>query len=237
MAVVICVCVFLEVLFVNTAAAIEPKSIYFGEEINVSKNNGTSELPQVTAEGNNVYVVWQDDTNGNYDVYTKSSSTNGTKFKSTRNLSKNNGTSELPQITATKDSFYVFWKDDVNGWINNYFKEGRKESSTTNIEFGSSKRILNSGNVSNPQLTVGENVFSSIWISNSINSSVIKFHPLGFFDDPIDAIQVTKSSRNTKIPSVSITGDDAAIYLVWENKIISASDIFFKRVSYVTDVE
>ena len=182
-------------------------------------------------------MVWQDDTNGNYDVYTKSSSTNGTKFKSTRNLSKNNGTSELPQITATKDSFYVFWKDDVNGWINNYFKEGRKESSTTNIEFGSSKRILNSGNVSNPQLTVGENVFSSIWISNSINSSVIKFHPLGFFDDPIDAIQVTKSSRNTKIPSVSITGDDAAIYLVWENKIISASDIFFKRVSYVTDVE
>lgn len=184
MAVVIFVSVFLEVLFVNTVAAIDPKSIYFSEEINVSKNNGTS---------------------------------------------------ELPQITATKDSFYVFWKDDVNGGINNYFKEGRKESSTTNIEFGSSKRILNSGNVSNPRLTVGDTIFSSIWISNSINSSVIKFYPLGFFDDPIDAIQVTKSSRNTKIPSVSITGDDAAIYLVWENKIISASDIFFKRVSYVTD--
>ena len=36
---------------------------------NLSKNNGTSELPQVTAEGNNVYVVWQDNSNGNYDVY------------------------------------------------------------------------------------------------------------------------------------------------------------------------
>lgn len=83
----------------------------FSEEINISKNNGTSELPQVTAEGNNVYGVWQDNTNGNYDVYFKSSSTNGTKFNSMRNLSKNNRTSEFPQIASTKDLFYVFWKD------------------------------------------------------------------------------------------------------------------------------
>ena len=126
---------------------------------NLSKNNGTSELPQVTAEGNNVYVVWQDNTNGNYDVYFKSSSTNGTKFKSIRNLSKNNGTSELPQIASTKDIFYVFWKDDANGMKSAYFKEGRKEGSTTNTEFGSSKKILNTGNVSKPHLTIGGNIF------------------------------------------------------------------------------
>jgi hypothetical protein len=64
--VVILVSIFLfELLFVSTALGIEPKSIYFSEETNISKNNGTSGLPQVTAEGNNVYVVWQNDTNGN----------------------------------------------------------------------------------------------------------------------------------------------------------------------------
>ena len=286
-ALVIFVSVFLfELLFVNTALGIEPKTLYFSEEINISKNNGTSELPQVTAEGNNVYVVWQDNTNGNYDVYFayspdngrnfestrnlsknngtselpqvtaegnnvymvwqdntngnydvyfKSSSTNGSKFKSLRNLSKNNGTSKLPQIASTSDLFYVFWKDDANGINSAYFKEGRKDGSTTNTEFGSSKRIPNSGNVSKPLLTVGGNIFSSSWTSNSANSSVIKFYPLRFFDDTTDAIQITKLSPNAKIPNLSITGYDAGIYFVWENKKISTSDIFFKRMSNVPD--
>jgi hypothetical protein len=180
-------------------------------------------------------VVWQDDTNGNYDVYTKSSSTNGTKFKSTRNLSKNNGTSELPQISSSKDNFYVSWKDEANGTVSTYFKEGRKDSSTTNIEFGSSKRILNRGNVSNLQLTIGANVFSSIWTSNSANSSAIMFYPLEFFDDSNEAIQVIKSSLNLKIRSLSITGDHMAIYIVWENNGFSTSDIFFKKLSYIPD--
>ena len=180
-------------------------------------------------------MVWQDNTNGNYDVYFKSSSTNGSKFKSLRNLSKNNGTSELPQIASTNDLFYIFWKDDANGMNSVYFKEGRKEGSTTNTEFGSSKRIPNTGNVSKPLLTVGGNIFSSSWTSNSANSSVIKFYPLGFFDDTTDAIQITKSSPNEKIPNLSITGYDAGIYFVWENKKISTSDIFFKRMSNVPD--
>ena len=57
------------ILFENLALAIEPRSLYFGKEINISKNVGTSELPQVTAEGTNVYVVWQDNSTGNNDIY------------------------------------------------------------------------------------------------------------------------------------------------------------------------
>ena len=44
---------------------------------NVSKNNGTSQLPQIAAQGNNVYVVWQDNTPGNYDILLKRSPNNG----------------------------------------------------------------------------------------------------------------------------------------------------------------
>jgi hypothetical protein len=288
-AAVILVSVFLVELFVvNKVLGIEPKAAYFSEEINISKNNGTSELPQVTAEGNNVYVVWQDDTNGNangnydvyfahstdngrtfesvtnlsknngtselpqvtaegnnvyvvwqddtngnYDVYSKSSSTNGSKFKSTRNLSKNNGTSELPQIASTKDLFYVFWKDETNGIVSAYFKEGKKESSTANVDFGSTKKIVNSGNFSKLRLTLGDNIFTSVWNSNFDNSSVIKFYPLGFSDDSTDAIQLTRSLPYEMIPNVSIAGYNAGVYFVWENKKMSTSDIFFKKMSYV----
>jgi hypothetical protein len=215
----------------NTTLGIEPASIYFGDEINISKNNGTSELPQITAEGNNVYVVWQDNTNGNYDVYFKSSSTNGTKFKSIRNLSKNNGTSELPQIATYKDLVCVLWKDTTSGTDTIFFKDGQKENSTNITEFGSSNKLVSNGNVSKPKIVAGLNFFSGVWTSNLGNASAIEFYPLKFFDNSNNPIQLTKLSSKDSITSVSIFGHNNDIYLVWENKKISNGDIFFKKIS------
>jgi hypothetical protein len=197
---------------------------------NLSKDNGTSELPQVTAEGNNVYVVWQDNTSGNYDIYFKSSSTNGTKFKSQRNLSKDNGTSELPQIESYKNLFYVVWKDTSNRTDRIFFKEGLKDNSTNAAEFGSLMKVSSKGNISKPELFAGANSFSSVWASNLDIASFIEFYPLNFFDSN-NAIQLTRLSAKDNISSVSISGHNTDTYCVWENKKISNGDIFFKRIS------
>jgi hypothetical protein len=273
--------VFFSLWYDHTILAIEPQSIYFGEEINVSKDNGTSELPQVTAQGNNVYVVWQDNTSGNYDIYFahspdngknfepirnlskdngtselpqvtaqgnnvyvvwqdntsgnydiyfKSSSTNGTKFKSLRNLSKDNGTSELPQIESYKNRFSVIWKDSTNTTQRIFIKEGLKDSTTNSTEFVSLTKVSSRGIISKPNLFAEANFFSSIWASNLANSSFIEFYPLNFYDSN-NAIQLTKLSYKANIPSVSISGYNTDAYCVWENKKISNSDIFFKRIS------
>ena len=197
---------------------------------NLSKNNGTSELPQVTAQGNNVYVVWQDDSGGNYDVYFKSSSSNGSKFKSNRNLSKNNGTSELPQITSNKDIFIVIWKDNTYGMGGVFFKEGRKDVLTNNPEFDSLNRIQSFGRVSEPRIFAANDFFSSIWISHSGNESVINFYPLNFFDSTNNSIQLTRPS-SADITNVSIFGDNTNAYCVWAGGEFSNPDIFFKRIS------
>jgi hypothetical protein len=197
---------------------------------NLSKNNGTSELPQVTAQGNNVYVVWQDDSGGNYDVYFKSSASNGSKFKSNRNLSKNNGTSELPQITSNKDNFIVIWKDNTNGMGGVFFKEGRKDVLTNNPEFDSLNRIQSFGRVSEPRIFAADNFFSSIWVSHSGNESVINFYPLNFFDSTNNSIQLTRLS-SVEITNVRIFGDNTNAYCVWAGGEFSKPDIYFKRIS------
>ena len=264
----------------NSAIAIEPKSVFFGEEINISnnngtselpqitsqgnnvyvvwqdnttgnndvyfayspdngktfeslrnlsKNNGTSELPQITSQGNNVYVVWQDNTTGNNDVYFKSSSSNGTKFKSTRNLSKNNGTSEFPQVSSSNDNFLVIWKDNSNGIDDVFFKEGRKDILTNNSEFDSLNRIHSFGEVSKPKILANANFLAGVWTSHSGNASVINFYPLKFFDDSDNSIQLTRLSA--EITNLSAFGSNANLYCVWAGKSYSNTDIFFKRIS------
>ena len=48
--------------------------------------------PQITASGNNVYVVWSDSTTGNADIFFKRSTDGGATFSSPSiNLSNNAG--------------------------------------------------------------------------------------------------------------------------------------------------
>ncbi len=203
----------------------------FEPAINLSKNGGASELPQVTAEGNNVYVVWQDNTTGNYDIYLKSSSTNGINFKSMRNLSKNNGVSEFAQIEPYKDVFYIIWKDSTGSMDRIFFKEGRKDISTNNTEFGSTKKISSNANVTKPSITSGSSHISAAWISNFVNGSIIGYYPVNFFVDSNNAIQLTKLLPRDSIGNVSILSHNTETYFVWESKDIAKSEIIFKRIS------
>ena len=43
----------------------------FGSTKNLSNNNGESSVPQIISSGGNIYVVWQDDTPGNFDILFK----------------------------------------------------------------------------------------------------------------------------------------------------------------------
>ena len=61
--------------------------------INLSNNAGWSySPPQITASGNNVYVVWSDSTTGNADIYFRRNTDGGATFSSPLiNLSNNAG--------------------------------------------------------------------------------------------------------------------------------------------------
>ena len=66
----------------------------FGSTINLSNNAGNSCYPAIAVSGNNVHVVWEDDTPGNIDILYKRSTDGGASFtEPTKNLSNNAGSS------------------------------------------------------------------------------------------------------------------------------------------------
>ena len=46
-------------------------AISFGSTKNLSNNDGDSSNPQIISSGGKIYVVWQDDTPGNFDIFFK----------------------------------------------------------------------------------------------------------------------------------------------------------------------
>jgi hypothetical protein len=118
----------------------------FGSTINLSNNTGYSEHPQITSSGDNVYVVWSDNTPGNNDILMRGNG-GGVTFGSTINISNNIGSSQFPHISSIGKDIYVVWQD---------FTAGAGEIfSITNNQIISSPINLsdNSGNSQSPQIS------------------------------------------------------------------------------------
>jgi len=70
---------------------------------NLSNNTGDSHEAQISSEGNNVYVVWQDHTDtpsGSFNIFFTFSHDGGQTFSEPENLSESTGDSLFPQISS-----------------------------------------------------------------------------------------------------------------------------------------
>ena len=66
--------------------------------VQISNNAGTSMNPQVTTVGSSVYIIWMDNSPGNFEIFERRSHNNGATWQPTRNLSNNAGSSAYPQV-------------------------------------------------------------------------------------------------------------------------------------------
>ena len=96
----------------------------FGSTKNLSNNEGNSDNPQISSLGTAVRIVWQDETQGNSDIFFKASGNRGDSFEYTRNLSDNDGGSFNPMIISAEDNVYTVWQDDTPGNFDIFFKKG-----------------------------------------------------------------------------------------------------------------
>jgi hypothetical protein len=100
--------------------------------IDLSKNPGTSINPFMAVSGNNIYIVWQDNTtnlakpNLSYDIFFKQGINNGERLDPTINLSHSPGTSINPFMAVSGNNIYIVWQNNT--------PQGREEIFFTKIK-------------------------------------------------------------------------------------------------------
>jgi hypothetical protein len=118
--------------------------------------DGESALyPQMSAIGNNVYVVWQDKVSGSNEIFLRESNDGGNKFSGIKNLSRNNtGDSITPRIASSGNSVFVVWTDSEPGKAQIF----ARASNDNAAKFGGIKNVSwSSGRSYDPQIAVGGN--------------------------------------------------------------------------------
>jgi hypothetical protein len=146
---------------------------------NVSWSTGNSYDPQIAVSRNNLYALWEDDSQGalTFDLTFRSSSDGGQNFNDKQNLARYIGeSSDYGQLTATGSNVYVVWSENPQYSYPAKYEIFIKASQDNGTNFGDGVNLSNSdGNSIDPHIAVSEdrrNVYV-IWSENSGENSEI----------------------------------------------------------------
>jgi hypothetical protein len=85
----------------------------FGSTILISSINSSNVENMIIND--TIYVAWQDDINGNQNIYLTTSKINETNEDMPVNVSDNTGVSECPSITVSRNGIHMVWEDNTTG--------------------------------------------------------------------------------------------------------------------------
>jgi hypothetical protein len=191
--------------------------------LSLKSDSGISSSPQIATSGkSNVYVVWSDTTTGNGDIYFRSSTDNGTKFSSKRNLTlRNNGVSISPQIATSGNNVYVVWSDSTPGNSDTFFRA----STNNGANFTGNKTLSRDvGSSYDPKVaTSAKGTVYVVWEDNTVGKNNISKSFYLYFRASINAganfTDKQYLSRNigqlADYSQITASGDNA--YVVWSD--------------------
>jgi len=201
-------------------------AISFGSTKNLSNNDGDSLDPQIEASGNNVYTVWNDHSEGDFDTFFKRSDTSGDSFQSTKDLSNGkNGDAQDQHIVKEGNNVYVVWTEDGDVYF--------KRSTNNGASFGSTVNLSNDDTLSEkPEIAVvGDNVYV-VWVDASSDEQGDQQSQLFFKRSTNDgasfgSLKKLDIIRESLDPKIAASGNN--VYIAVTGGSEDSEELFFTR--------
>ena len=116
--------------------ATKPSGDPWSTPVNISKNSGDSLYPAIaTDNSNNLHVVWEDLTPGNYEILYSISMDGGLTWPTQVNISDSDDSSVFPDIaTDSNNGLHVVWSDWTPGNLEVYYASKPSDGSWSTPE-------------------------------------------------------------------------------------------------------
>ena len=192
-------------------------------------NGGISEFPSIAVSPNNsIHVVWQDQTPGNYEIFYKRSTNNGTSWSGLTRLTWNESDSWKPNITISSDNnIHIAWYDRTPGNWEIFYKRSTTNGASWSVP---TRLTWNTGLSGDPNLTADSgNFIHLVWCDNTPGNNEI-FHKRSTDSGAFWSLssRLTWNGGESFLPS--ITSDTTnGLHLVWCDITPGNWEIFYKR--------
>ncbi len=206
---------------------------YFGDSIRVTRNEYDQCNPAlaVGADGS-LYVVWQDNRRGNWDIYASVSS-DGVEWSNERRITDSNDNQINPDIAVDNQSpnrAYAVWQDDGAGNYDIYITS----SNNGFITETTSRITSNNTNQTEPAIAVGPgNVVYVVWIDYRNGRTDI----YGASSDysTWTNVPVVSNPANQSSPALACEPGKSVLHLLWMDDSGGNMDIYHAMTNGLPD--
>ncbi|MEI6576296.1 MAG: T9SS type A sorting domain-containing protein [Bacteroidota bacterium] len=181
----------------------------------------------VAAMGDTVQVVWDDDRDGNTEIYYKRSTDAGVNWGTDTRLTNNVDESLDPCIALSGSDVHIVWQNAANGHYAIYYKRSTNggvswlaDTSLTNVPF----------DLWNPSIAVNGSGLHVVWEDERQGNSEIYYK--GSTDGGAHwgtDIRLTNNGSDSWNPAVSVSGSD--VHVVWYDNRDGNWEIYYKHSS------
>jgi hypothetical protein len=179
----------------------------------------------VCAAGSLVHVVWEEQRDGNREIYYKRSGDEGMTWGEDTRITDNDSLSRLPCVGASGQETYIIWQDYRDGDFEIYFKHSPDEGLTWEED----TRLTDYPGYSIfPNLTVSGTGLCVVWADDRDGNPEIyyKYSSDGGINWGEDT-RLTDDTAVSNFPSVSVSGSQ--VNVTWSDDRDGNSEIYYKR--------
>jgi len=180
----------------------------------------------MASNGSIVHTVWQDNRDGNMEIYCKRSTNSGVNWEQDTRLTNNPSRSTNPTVELSGSNVYVVWQDDRDGFWEIYYKR----STDAGISWGPETRltVINTGAASFPSIVVS-GLFVHVFWHDARNGSQQEIYYKRSTDGGNNwssDIRLTNSAGYSWFPSCEVSG--SVIHLAWQDNRDGNTEIYYK---------
>jgi hypothetical protein len=194
-------------------------------------NAGNSFVPKIAVDGLNIYLVWEDYTPVNLEIYFKQSFDGGATWTSNKRLTNTPGASFRPAMAVDGLNIYLVWADDwaddiMPGDYEIYFKKSDNGGDT----WTTSKRLTNNaGRSFLPTIAVNGSTIYVVWEDDTPpgNDEIYFKKSDNGGDTWTTNKRLTWNVDRSEYPAIAVNG--STIYVVWEDNTLDNDEIYFKK--------
>jgi hypothetical protein len=187
---------------------------------------GYSGMPSIATSGSAVHIVWEEDRNGNGEIYYKSSADGGINWGADTQITNNPANSLGPSVSVYGLVVHVTWIDNRDG---GGYEVYYKRSTDGGFSWGEDKRLRNAaGDSQYANIAVSGSVVHIVWQDKRDASEKIYYKRSTDGGMSWEAeMQLTNTINASMCPSISVT--DSVVHVVWYDNRDLNEEIYYKR--------
>ncbi len=195
---------------------------------------GNADNPRIGRDGlGNYHIVWQDDRNGNWDIYYLKVDTEGFKLLNDTRITTYPGNDTNPDMVSNNNTVYVVWQREINSHWAIYFARLTYTEEDIDLEIPPKPLVEGDFNATEPRIAMDSRGYLHLVWQDDRNGNWDIYYDIFNRDGKpmISAKDISQDESNSTRPEIVVDNSNNAHVLWIDERSVPGYSVLYRKIS------